>query len=108
MVWLQAVPGSDVLSWLSPARTLLLCCQLSFFSAGEARSPDFQREPPSDCGESWFLTGFHSVIPSASCHQKSLISSALLTTPVLSSNVAVEFLLILIALWSFYGPLETL
>lgn len=65
-----------------------------------------KREPPFPCNELWVLFSC-SVIPSGSCHQKSLTISALLTILVLSSNTAAKVLLISIDLWSFSGLWET-
>lgn len=87
---------------------LLLCTHVSCCSAREASSPVFQREPSFACSELWVPMDFpFRVIASGSDHQKFLTSSAVLTTPVLSSDAAIECLLILIALWSFGGLLET-
>lgn len=87
---------------------LLLCIHVSCCSAREASPPVFQREPSFACSELWVPMDFpFRVIASGSDYQKFLTSSALLTTPVLSSDAAIECLLILIALWSFGGLLET-
>lgn len=99
LVWCLSGHGSDILSWLSlaPAHAVLYPCLLLFFWGGWFTS--FPKRAffclqwivgssglSIQCDPIWFIS---SEIP----HQ-----SGLLTTPVLSSNAAVQSLLILIDL----------
>ena len=102
--WIS-VHDSDVFSWLSLTPDVF-CAQVTCCSSGQDGSSVSKREPPFPCNELWVLFSC-SVIPSGSCHQKSLTISALLTILVLSSNTAAKVLLISIDLWSFSGLWET-